>query len=232
MTYNKRSLLGYALTGCVIAVLIIVSVSFFVPRDVYEVPTPLVEVPPTPTTTPGFTSSPSSPSSTSKPTNTPPSSATPTPKEMGTETLNTGVLSIMVTDAPIVLRNLNITIDHFKVCNSQGEWFEIPVNGSVAYFDLLKLQNLTREVAVGELPAGNYTMVKMRILHANATLPTGEVVKFRVHTMYVNVSVHFEIKEGLKTIVILDIDLNVQTPILGYDEEVSPTVTATVIPPS
>lgn len=232
MAYDMKGLLSYALTGCAIAVLIIVSVSFFAPQYVYETPTPLVEVPPSPTPTPTTPPSSVTPTATPTPAATPTPTVTSTPKVTPMETLNTGILSIMITDTPLILRNLNLTIDHFEVCNSEGEWFEIPVNRSVAYFDLLKLQNITKEIAVCELPVGNYTMVKMKILHANATLISGETLRLRVSGVFVDASVNFEVENGLKTIVILDIDIKVQTPILGSEEEVNPTVTATVIPPS
>lgn len=147
------------------------------------------------------------------------------------ETSNTGSLKIHVKDNPLVMKHLNLTIEGFEVSNSEGEWFEIPIDGGIAQFDLSQLRNITREVVVAELPAGEYTMVRMKILHANATLESGQELILRIANVYIDVDVRFEIENDKETIVLLDINVQL-SPIVGVETVFHPKVKATVIPPS
>jgi len=85
-----------------------------------------------------------------------------------------GTLIVLLTDAPVDLQHLNLTIDSFSVLNESDE-IDLPLNGGAneASFDLLALQNITETISTAQIPAGNYTKMRMGIKDANATFSNG-----------------------------------------------------------
>ena len=68
-----------------------------------------------------------------------------------------GTLMVLLTDAPVELEHLNITIDSLSARNVDNDteaWIDIPfVDGKdEVYFDLLALQNVTMNLAITEMP--------------------------------------------------------------------------------
>jgi hypothetical protein len=61
-------------------------------------------------------------------------------------TAQTGTLIVLLTDAPVNVTHLNITIDSFSVNLENESWIDIPFvdNKDEVYFDLLQLYNVTR----------------------------------------------------------------------------------------
>lgn len=126
-----------------------------------------------------------------------------------TFTPNTGTLIIKLTDAPVDLEHLNITIDSVlaqRVGNNTETWENLTfIEGvSEVYFDLLTLRDVTMDLSITEIPSGNYTMIKMHIKTANATYVGGGNVTLTVPSEYVRVIVHFEVKRGEETTVLID----------------------------
>jgi len=124
-------------------------------------------------------------------------------------TAKTGTLLVKVTDAPVPdLKHLNLTIDSIEVCNETGGWTALTIPGGKASFDLLQLLNVTRDLVEGEIPPGNYTKIRMRIVeglkYTNATLGD-RVIELNVPPGHIDIHVRFEIKAGKTTIVIIDI---------------------------
>jgi len=125
---------------------------------------------------------------------------------------NTGKLTIWLTDAPVELRHLNITIDSVsaqRVENGNEVWENLTlVGGEPIYFDLLALQNVTEKLADTTLPSGNYTMIKMHVKTINATYPYGHTANLTLPSWFVRVIVHFEIEEGGYTALLVDMNLD------------------------
>jgi len=124
-----------------------------------------------------------------------------------------GTLTIKITDAPADLRHLNLTIDGFEVRWENESWVEVPVVGGNVSFDLLQLQNRSIDAAIGELPPGNYTMIRMHIVqglaYTNATLTNGTVISIRVPSEKIKViTPTFEIESGENTTILLDLQVN------------------------
>ena len=118
----------------------------------------------------------------------------------------TGTLVVKVTDAPVPdLRNLNLTISSVEVLNSTGGWIPLPISSGTSYFDLLKLQNVTKDLAIGSMPVGNYSKIRLKIDTANATLGDGGKIDINVPPGHIDLKVNFEIKEGKTTGLIVDI---------------------------
>ena len=122
---------------------------------------------------------------------------------------NTGTLIIKLTDAPVDLEHLNITIDSVlvqRVENDTETWENLTFVGGVSefYFDLLALRNVTMDLSITQIPSGNYTMIKMHVKTANATYVGGGNVTLTVPSEYIKVIVHFEVKRGEETTVLID----------------------------
>ena len=118
----------------------------------------------------------------------------------------TGTLIVKLTDAPVTnLKHLNLTIDKLEVRNETGHWTSLPVLDGVASFDLLELENVTMDLAICEIPIGNYTKIRMQVVSANATLSDNTVIPLNVPSGHVDIHAHFEIKPGKTTSLIIDI---------------------------
>jgi len=123
-----------------------------------------------------------------------------------TANAKTGTLAVKVKDAPVPdLLNLNLTISSFEVLNSTGKWISLPIEGGAQYFDLLKLENVTRDLAIGSLPIGNFSKIRLKIDTANATLSDGRQIDLNVPSGHIDLQVKFEIKGGKTTSLIIDI---------------------------
>lgn len=125
---------------------------------------------------------------------------------------NTGKLTIWLTDAPVELKHLNITIDSIsaqRVENDNESWVDLTLVGGVpeVYFDLLALQNVTKKLADTTLPSGNYTMIKMHVKTINATYPDGNTTDLTLPSSFVRVIVHFKIEKGGYTALLVDMNL-------------------------
>lgn len=128
-------------------------------------------------------------------------------------TLKMGTLTIKITDAPADLRHLNLTIDSFDVRLENETWLEVPVVGGNVSFDLLQLYNYSIDAAMGELPSGNYTRIRMHVIeglaYTNATLTNGTAISIRVPSDKIQViTPTFEIRGGENTTVLLDLQVN------------------------
>ena len=118
----------------------------------------------------------------------------------------TGNLVVLLTDAPVDIDQLNVTIDSLSVKLENESWIDLPfVNGKTEVsFDLLALYNVTMELSDAEIPVGNYTKMRMTIKNANATFADGETVDLIVPPGHVDVIIKFEIESDDVTVVLVD----------------------------
>jgi hypothetical protein len=92
----------------------------------------------------------------------------------------TGTLTIQVTDKPVQLTHLNVTIDWIRIQTENESRVNLTLKTEPFYFDLLTLQNVSQTLSETKLPAGNYTMIQMHVLTANATYPDGTNAQLKV----------------------------------------------------
>lgn len=149
---------------------------------------------------------------------------------------DTGTLIVKLTDAPVELKHLNVTISHLSVYALRAEdgeetWEELTFVGGVPEFsvDILALRDVTEDLSVTEIPPGNYTKLRMTITTAKATYLSGETVDLMVPPGHVDVIVHFEIKAGETTIVVVDMEADWVA--ISQSQRLRPVLKATVIPP-
>jgi len=116
-----------------------------------------------------------------------------------------GTLIVLLTDAPVELEHLNVTIDSFSVLN-ESDRIDLPLRGgrNETSFDLLALQNITETISTAQIPDGNYTKMCMSMNDADATFLDGTWLSLRVPPEHVDIIGHFEMKSGSSTVLLID----------------------------
>lgn len=142
-----------------------------------------------------------------------------------------GVLTIQIMDKPVELDHLNMTIDWVKIQDEDENWYNLTLKSEPFYFDLLSLQNVSETLSETELPAGNFTMIWMHVLTANATYPDGSVADLRVpsDTVKVLLKPHLSLGDGGQVTVLIDLqpeDLN--SIAISQSLNLRPVIKATV----
>jgi hypothetical protein len=143
-----------------------------------------------------------------------------------------GTLTVSIKDAPVQLSKLDVTIDSIEVQNENSGWIKLPfLQGTQnVTFDLLTLQNITKDLTTTQLPAGNYSKMRLQVLDANATF-TGseEAVPLKVPSGKIDIIIKFEIKEGATTNVL--IDMTADWVAISNSHNLRPVLKATVTYP-
>jgi len=142
-----------------------------------------------------------------------------------------GTLVVLITDAPVDLKNLNVTIDSLSIQGAEGNWIDLQLlGGEPVYFDLLALQNVTMTLSVTEIPAGNYTMLKMHVLTANATRINGDVVDLRVPSEHIKVLLkpYLEMKSGSSITITIDLEPEWSKIVISHSLNLKPVLKAMV----
>ena len=144
--------------------------------------------------------------------------------------VNAGTLVVLITDAPVDLRDLNLTIDSLSIQHEDGCWIDLELLKKPTYFNLLELENISMTLSVTEIPAGNYTMLKMHVLTANATFLDGTVVDLRVPSEYIRVLLkpHLEMENGGVVTVTIDLEPEWSKIVISHSLNLKPTVKAIV----
>lgn len=142
---------------------------------------------------------------------------------------NKGTLVVKLTDAPFELKHLNVTITELEVHKTQdGGWIPLTfVDDKPWYGDILALQNITRDLSVTEIDPGNYTKLRMRVSTANATYVDGRLEDLEVPSGKIDVIVHFEIKVGETTTLLVDMTAHISNG--NNTNRLSPVLKAIVI---
>lgn len=146
-----------------------------------------------------------------------------------------GRLIIEVMDKPVPLRHLNITIDSLSIQSVEDDvekWIDLELlGGEPIYFDLLALMNVTETLSDTEIPAGNYTMIRMHVGTANATYPDGQTVELsKVPSGYINVLLkpHLEMKSGDSIKIIVDLEPDTAKIAISKSLNLKPTMKAMI----
>jgi hypothetical protein len=144
-------------------------------------------------------------------------------------TPNTGTLVVMLTDAPVNLTHLNVTLDsisaHRKGYGNET-WVDLAFVNNVTevYFDLLALQDVVMDLSIDEIPPGNYTMIKMHVETANATYANGNTTDLEVPSEHIKVIIDFEVTTAVL------IDMQADWVAVSHNKKLRPVLKATVLP--
>jgi hypothetical protein len=144
-----------------------------------------------------------------------------------------GTLTIQVMDAPVELKHLNVTIDWVRIQGQDESWYNLTLKTQPFYFDLLTLQNVSETLSVTEIPAGNYTMIWMHVLTANATSPDGTDVNLTVPSDSIKVLLepHVTLETGGQVTVLIDLQADMNSIAISHSLNLRPVIRA-VVPPS
>ena len=143
-----------------------------------------------------------------------------------------GTLVIKLTDAPVDLENLFVNISRLEAQRVEdGEtWMDLSfVDGtSWVYVDILALENVTMDLSITEISPGNYTKLRMFVTSANATFTNGDPPEeLIVPSEKIDVIVHFEIKAGETTKLL--IDMQADWVAISHSRRLRPVLKATIL---
>lgn len=146
-----------------------------------------------------------------------------------------GRLTIQVTDKPAELKHLNITIDKLSILKHDGgteTWVDLALIGDTPiYFDLLALQDVSMTLSETEIPSGNYTMIKMHVLTANATDLYGSIIELnKVPSDYIKVILHphLQMTSGGQITITIDLEPDTAKIAISHSLNLKPTMKAMV----
>jgi hypothetical protein len=141
----------------------------------------------------------------------------------------TGTLSVSIMDAPANLTHLNVTINALYAHNNDNDsWIKLNFTGNVdsVYFDLLALNNITKELSTSPMPVGNYSKIRLSIESANTTLSDGTTQNLNVPPEHIDIIVSFQINPDKTTNVL--IDMQVDSTSVSKTGNLKPVLKATV----
>jgi len=119
--------------------------------------------------------------------------------------IETGTLMVLLTDAPVNLTHLNVTIDSFSILGNGGEIsLNFTEDRKEVSFDLLALQNVSEVVSISDVPVGNYTKMRMTVNQANATFQDDSWIDLRVPSGKIDIIAHFEVENAETTVILID----------------------------
>lgn len=117
-----------------------------------------------------------------------------------------GTLSIGITDSPVQnVSHIYLTISNIQMQGAGNT--TTSYSSSSSQFDLLSLVNVTKMLGSTKLSAGNYTMIRFDVTSAVATI-SGVNKTLTVPSGEIKVPLHFQIKSGSTTTVVLDITVD------------------------
>ncbi len=140
-----------------------------------------------------------------------------------------GTLHVSITDAPVDLKNLQVTVSALYVNSKDGEnWVQLPFTEgkTEVSFDLLALNNVNQELSIAQLPAGNYTKIRLEVTAADATFEDGTTQSLKVPPGHIDIIISFEIKESQVTNLL--IDMQPDTAAISASNNFKPILKATV----
>ncbi len=144
-----------------------------------------------------------------------------------------GTLTILVMDKPVELAHLNVTINWVRIQDENESWVDLTLKTEPFYFDLLTLQNVSETLSETEIPAGNYTMIQMHVLTANATYLDGNTTDLRVPSDVIKVLLqpHLKLESGVQATVLIDLQPDDTNSIaISHSLNLRPVVKAVVTP--
>jgi hypothetical protein len=143
-----------------------------------------------------------------------------------------GTLVIKLTDAPVDLENLFVNISRLEAhrVGDNETWMDLSfVNEtSWVYVDILALENVTMDLSITEISPGNYTKLRMFVTSANAIFTNGDPPEeLIVPSEKIDVIVHFEIKAGETTKLL--IDMQADWVAISNSSRLRPVLKATIL---
>ena len=135
----------------------------------------------------------------------------------------TGAVEVRVTDAPPGnVTSINVTTNEIQIHRAQAGnesgWETIFENGNVT-FDLLEIAGIEEVIAFDDqVPAGNYTQLRMHITSVWVTIGNSTAQEASVPSEWLKTARPFEVVSGGNTTLILDFDAAESIVVTGTEE--------------
>jgi hypothetical protein len=142
---------------------------------------------------------------------------------------NAGTLQIYLTDAPVELTEVSVTLDEIEVHQTGGEWK--PFKDTPTTFDLLDLEGTQSLLALGNLEDGMYTGFRLQVTEGHI-VEDGEECELTVPSGKIEVPVVFEIQEGEITKIVADFDAEESVHIVHTGENTRCILRPVLVPVS
>lgn len=143
-----------------------------------------------------------------------------------------GTLIVEIMDQPADLKHLNLTIDELLIQSAAEGWLDLAlIDDKPVYFDLLALENITMTLSETEIAAGNYTMIKMHVMTADATDIDGKTIDIqKVPSEWIKVLLrpHLEMKSGSSIKVTIDLEPELSKIVISHSLNLKPVLKAMI----
>ncbi len=141
-----------------------------------------------------------------------------------------GVLTIEIMDKPVELQHLNVTIDWARIQGADETWTDLTLKTEPFYFDLLSLQNVSETLSETEIPAGNYTMIELHVLTANATYVDNTDGNLTVPSDVIKVLLkpHLNLEGGGQVTVLIDLQPDMNSIAVSESLNLRPVIKAVI----
>ena len=125
------------------------------------------------------------------------------------------------------IKELWITLDGLEVQGKDG-WIELNFldEEENVNFDLLKLEDTSKDLSVTQLPTGNYSKIRLHVKDASATFQDDTIAELKVPSQKIDIIIKFEIQEDQNTEVL--IDMTADWIAISNSHNLKPVLKATV----
>jgi hypothetical protein len=149
-------------------------------------------------------------------------------------TARTGTLLVLLTDAPVELEELNMTIESFATHHVEDGWRTIDLLNPEQEFNLLALQDgVTMKLALDpEMNTGTYNKIRLTIVENSVTALIAvedgedELRELTVPPGHIDVVTRFEIDSGGITTLTVDIEADLFA--ISESNHLRPIITTSV----
>ena len=140
-----------------------------------------------------------------------------------------GTLRVSITDAPVELKKLDVTINGLYVNSKDSDsWTPLNFvdNKLEVNFDLLTLNNVIMDLSLQQIPAGSYSKIRLDVVKAEATFMDDTTAELKVPPGHIDIIISFEIKADQETSLL--IDMQPDTVAISNSNNFKPIIKATV----
>ena len=115
-----------------------------------------------------------------------------------------GVLQLFLTDQPVELQEVWVTITNIEVHKTGGAWIQF--DASDENVDLLTLKNREELLQSAPLEEGKYTGIRLLVSEGHIIDSSNERCELKVPSEKIQIPLNFNIENGNETEVVLDFD--------------------------
>jgi hypothetical protein len=115
-----------------------------------------------------------------------------------------GMLRVFLTDKPVDLNEVWVTITDIEVHKTGGAWIHFA--GSNDSIDLLTLEGKQALLEAATLEEGKYTGIRFFVSEGHIIDTEGERCELKVPSGKTHIPVNFDIEQGGETTIVLDFD--------------------------